>query len=740
MTCQNVDRLISARCAVVRLNEALDMKKAADALTVATGVNQCRRTVDRNLIPPPLPPEYQTVDNTVVHGGAPPVVESPQPGCSSFGTEPGSLSQLQIGPARRRKQESAGWLSSILLHAVLIGIIGLILAPADYGGADALTLIMTFNDQAAAEEVEVPQVEVSLAVNETTSDETDAAPPLPNPAPMAARSGAASSNPAEQAGGNAPSGNASPRGSFFGINAHGHEFVYVLDMSGSMEGRRFRRATTELERSVSELHPSQKFYVILFDDVAVQMFNGTGVLPKSVPATTENKEKLSHWLSTAYRGGGTDPREALRIALRMNPSAIFMLSDGKFNGKKKKKTSLVRGNSDAFSIVEAAAASVPIHAIAFENATSCENMQRLAEMTNGAYRFCKPQDEQGAQASLARARAVRDLGDIDTATRLLRDIIASFDDTDAAWTARRELSATLFDVADTALARGQLDEVKKALLEMVSIDTLAVISTDVQDDLVNKLLECSQQSAGSQAEQARSILAEIVDRYPKSRATLQIIGPVADQLTNQALILAASDHPVQSVIKMEEVLTKYPQTVAAERCRLEQKRMVENLLAHARELRQTDDDAASAKYLNDLVVRLEGTGAEAITVNALEDLAIEMLTKARDGTVGRDHATREDAEQQLSDGFAGNEILQRVQREFDRNERKARELLRQGVRREKIGELNTAQQLYNRIIDEYPATLAAKKAQANLRAIQREQSGDRQPLQQDLELLEMMRS
>lgn len=716
------------------------MKEAADALTVDTGVDRCVRTNDRQAVPPPLPPEYQTLSDAVIHGKPPPVVESAIQDSSVLASEQDSIHQLQIRPLRHRKQESAGWLSSILLHTVLIGIIGLILAPADYGGADALKLIITFSDQEAAPEVKIPQVEVAVAMNEVTSEETNVAPPLVDPVPVSANSGASPSDAAEHANGNASSGNAAPRGSFFGINAHGHEFVYVLDMSGSMEGRRFRRATTELQRSVSELQPSQNFYVILFDDAAVQMFNGQGLRPKSLPATADNKEKLSHWLSTAFRGGGTDPREALRIALRMKPSAIFMLSDGKFNGKKNKGPSLVHGNSDAFSIVEAAAANVPIHAIAFENATSCENMKRLAEMTNGAYKFCNAQDEQGAQESLARAMAARNLGDVATATRELRDIIASFDDTETAWTARRELSATLFEVADRALAAGQLDAVKKALMEMVSIDALAVTSLDLQDELVNSLLRISQQESGQQAEQAHSILAEIVDRYPKSRATLQIIGPVADRLTDEALQLSASDRPVQSVIKMEEVQSKYPQTAAAARCRLEQKRIVEDLLDHASALRQTDNDAASARFLNELVIRFEGTGVESVATRVLEDLAVEMLSKARDGAVRRDLASRNDAQRQLTEGFGSNQILQRVQHQFARDERKARELLRQAARREKIGEFDTASQLYRRIVDEYPRTLAAKKAQASLRDMERERADDAPPLEEDLELLKMMGS
>ncbi len=718
--------------------------EAANALTNETDAHQAAQSAPQNVVPPPLPPECHTPHDSVVRACAPPVIES-MTDCENLIREStdtlasGSLEQLQIVPGRRGKQESASWLSSIAVHAVLIAIIGFILAPADFGGADAMNLIITFSDQEAAEQVEVkPLIEVAVSHDVTAPKDTTDAQPLIEPMPVAAISGATPSKSVERSNGNATSGNASPRGSFFGIEAHGHEFVYVLDMSGSMEGRRFRRATAELERSVSGLRESQNFYVLLFDDTAVQMFNGRGIRPKSVPATSENKEKLSEWLKTAFRGGGTDPRDALRIALRMNPSAIFMLSDGKFNGKKNQSSSLVRGNSDAFSIVEAAAASVPIHAIAFENVTSCENMKRLAEMTNGAYRFCKAQDESSAKDALTRARAVRNLGDISYARELLRDVVFNFGDTQTAWNARRELCEMLADVVEDGLETGQLTVAKQAFLEIVSIDALAVTTADLQQELLEKLMKRSNQGSESDAEKAFAILTEVVQRYPKSKVTLLIIGPVADRIMNEALQLGTNDHPVQAVQKMEEVLTKYPQTPAADRCRLEQKQVVEDLLAHARKLRQTDNDAASAKYLNELVAEFQGTGVNAVAAKALEELATEMLTKARDGTVGRDRAAKDDAERQLSEGFGGNAILQRVQRDFARDERNARDLLRQGIRLENIDELDRASVLYKRIVTEYPSTLAAKKAEANLRAIQREQKKDSLVDVVDLELLKMM--
>ena len=77
-------------------------------------------------------------------------------------------------------------------------------------------------------------------------------------------------------------------------------------------------------------------------------------------------------------------------------------------------------------------------------------------------------------------------------------------------------------------------------------------------------------------------------------------------------------------------------------------------------------------------------------------------------------------------------------RRLDLDERQARELLRQAIRRENIGQSDTAMRLYSRIVAEFPQALAAKKAKINLQEIQGEQSAESHVIAEDLELLQMM--
>jgi hypothetical protein len=59
---------------------------------------------------------------------------------------------------------------------------------------------------------------------------------------------------------------------FFGTQAKGNRFVFVVDNSSSMKGGRLEMATAELVRTVEGLSPRQSFYVIFVSDKPYPMF------------------------------------------------------------------------------------------------------------------------------------------------------------------------------------------------------------------------------------------------------------------------------------------------------------------------------------------------------------------------------------------------------------------------------------------------------------------------------------
>lgn len=178
--------------------------------------------------------------------------------------------------------------------------------------------------------------------------------------------------------------------SFFGTQATGNRFVYVLDVSGSMNqgnGRRLRRAVNELLRSIDQLHEDQLFYVLLFANATRQMFDEDALVPTMLPATTENKTRVREWITQVKANGGTHPQRALHVGLNLTPSAVFFLSDGKFN--KPKATGFFGGEAiDAKTVVARTnPGNIPVHTIAFEEPSSRKNMNEISEMTGGDFRF-----------------------------------------------------------------------------------------------------------------------------------------------------------------------------------------------------------------------------------------------------------------------------------------------------------------------------------------------------------------
>lgn len=173
---------------------------------------------------------------------------------------------------------------------------------------------------------------------------------------------------------------------FFGMDATGDHFVYVLDVSGSMNSEsesgngksRFQTASTELMRSIDQLKRHQWFYVMLFSYRTQFMFlEDKPDRLQMVQATWENKRKVYEWLRQIKPSGGTDPCEALEYGLKLKPNAVFFLSDGEFNDAAAVERTIVTSN----------VAGAPIHSFAYENADSCVHMRLVAQLTGGSYRF-----------------------------------------------------------------------------------------------------------------------------------------------------------------------------------------------------------------------------------------------------------------------------------------------------------------------------------------------------------------
>ena len=105
------------------------------------------------------------------------------------------------------------------------------------------------------------------------------------------------------------------------------EYIFVLDVSGSMFGYPLDTAKELIRSLVGNLRYSDKFNLVLFSDTAVSM------APQSVPATGENIRQAIDLIERQDGGGGTELAPALQraVSLPADPQmarSIVTITDG----------------------------------------------------------------------------------------------------------------------------------------------------------------------------------------------------------------------------------------------------------------------------------------------------------------------------------------------------------------------------------------------------------------------------
>lgn len=134
---------------------------------------------------------------------------------------------------------------------------------------------------------------------------------------------------------------------FFGISDTATRVVIAMDVSNSMFDRqpgKFEAVKAQASKLVQGLSINTLFNIIIFEGGSVAMF------PQLEPATEANKGKAEEWIKSVdggkekqnmryngaykrmgtglYEGGGTRLDTALKQALGMKPTSVFVISDG----------------------------------------------------------------------------------------------------------------------------------------------------------------------------------------------------------------------------------------------------------------------------------------------------------------------------------------------------------------------------------------------------------------------------
>ncbi|MGE3316846.1 MAG: VWA domain-containing protein [Planctomycetaceae bacterium] len=296
------------------------------------------------------------------------------------------VSPQATSPAAQRQgpwfETAVSYASSIVVHLLIILLFATMLVAMPSRPAGELAINAAIND-GQGDGSEEPLGSVPFEVPQAA--EAVGAPNLSDVAVGAAghesRAGiGAGANPVSLAGtalgalGGKGSGRGGPSVGFFGTKEAGAKFVFVVDGSGSMQGARFERALAELRKSIKDLKSWQKFSIIFFNDIPVPLYHPNGEA-KLYASTSAQRVKANKWMKQIQPDGGTEPTEALKQALAMQPDVIFFLTDGEIP----EETRAITMEANRYRTI--------VHTIAFESRDGEEMLKGIAKDNGGRYRY-----------------------------------------------------------------------------------------------------------------------------------------------------------------------------------------------------------------------------------------------------------------------------------------------------------------------------------------------------------------
>jgi len=173
-------------------------------------------------------------------------------------------------------------------------------------------------------------------------------------------------------------GGAGGEARFFGLEARGSRFAFVIDVSGSMlPPEKIGALQAALIESIDGLLDNASFCVVLYSSGAVALLGD-----EWARATDEKKKAADRGIRSIQPTGGTNPLPAFDIAFSLKPApdAIYFMTDGVFSNEVAQELPAVierkmRENEHR----------TPIHCITFQDDGSAKLMRRLARVTGGSY-------------------------------------------------------------------------------------------------------------------------------------------------------------------------------------------------------------------------------------------------------------------------------------------------------------------------------------------------------------------
>ncbi len=168
-------------------------------------------------------------------------------------------------------------------------------------------------------------------------------------------------------------GTGSGRASFFGVEAQGRRFAYILDVSGSMAyGHKMEAMRAALVQSIDGLEGGSQFLVVLYSGDAWPL----GGRARWKDARNRDKAWARRAIAQINPSGSTNPTPAFMEVFGVRPraDAIYFMTDGEFPPRVATEVASLNAKHR-----------IPIHCISFVSRASERVMRQIAAESGGSY-------------------------------------------------------------------------------------------------------------------------------------------------------------------------------------------------------------------------------------------------------------------------------------------------------------------------------------------------------------------
>ncbi len=153
------------------------------------------------------------------------------------------------------------------------------------------------------------------------------------------------------------------------------EMVFVMDCSGSMDGKPIEKAREAVKRALKNLDENDTFQIIRFSEYSSSLGE------KPIPATPQNVEKGLAYLYSLKSGGGTMMIEGIKAALD------FPHDDNRFRIVSFMTDGYIGNESDILSAIHEKLGEARIFSFGIGNSVNRYLLERMAVMGRGAAAF-----------------------------------------------------------------------------------------------------------------------------------------------------------------------------------------------------------------------------------------------------------------------------------------------------------------------------------------------------------------